>query len=45
MGWRLDGRKFVMEWAILWEEIPIGFALAGFVAVFVPEVIWEKRIT
>jgi uncharacterized membrane protein YraQ (UPF0718 family) len=41
-GWRLVGHKFVMEWQMVWEEILIGFTIAGFVAVFVPEALWAK---
>ncbi|PLX99650.1 MAG: permease [Desulfuromonas sp.] len=42
MGWRMVGHKFVMEWQMVWEEILIGFTIAGFVAVFVPEALWAK---
>lgn len=41
-GWRLVGHKFVMEWQMVWEEILIGFTIAGFVAVFVPDTLWAK---
>ncbi|MGW8311917.1 MAG: permease [Desulfuromonadales bacterium] len=41
-GWRMVGHKFVMEWQMVWEEILIGFTIAGFVAVFVPEALWAK---
>lgn len=41
-GWYLVGHKFVMEWQMVWEEILIGFTIAGFMAVFVPEAIWAK---
>ena len=36
-GWRLVGHNFAAEWAMVWEEIAIGFTVAGFVAVLVPE--------
>ena len=42
MGWHMVGHKFVMEWKMVWEEILIGFTIAGFVAVFVPEAVWAK---
>jgi len=42
MGWHLVGHKFVMEWKMVWEEILIGFTIAGFVAVFVPESLWAR---
>jgi uncharacterized membrane protein YraQ (UPF0718 family) len=41
-GWRMVGHNFVMEWQMVWEEILIGFTIAGFVAVFVPEALWAK---
>lgn len=41
-GWRLVGHRFVMEWQMVWEEILIGFTIAGFVAVFVPPALWSK---
>ena len=41
-GWHLVGHKFVMEWQMVWEEILIGFTIAGFVAVFVPDTLWAK---
>jgi len=40
-GWRLVGHKFVGEWAMVWEEISIGFTVAGFVAVLVPDAFWK----
>jgi hypothetical protein len=40
-GWRLVGHKFASEWAMVWEEIAIGFTVAGFVAVLVPDAFWK----
>ena len=40
-GWQLVGRKFVSEWTMVWEEIAIGFTVAGLVAVLVPERFWQ----
>jgi uncharacterized membrane protein YraQ (UPF0718 family) len=40
MGWHLVGHKFVMDWKMVWEEIVIGFTIAGFVAVLVPASFW-----
>lgn len=40
-GWRLVGRNFVAEWQMVWQEILIGFTVAGFVAVLVPESFWQ----
>ncbi|SIT02328.1 hypothetical protein SAMN05421759_11099 [Roseivivax lentus] len=40
-GWTRVGRGFVMEWQMVWQEILIGFTLAGFIAVFVPDSVWK----
>ncbi len=40
-GWRIVGSRFVAEWAMVWEEILIGFTIAGFVAVLVPDDWWS----
>src|SRR6056297_2937211 len=40
-GWRLVGHKFVNDWKMAWEDIRIGFTIAGFVAVLVPESFWS----
>ncbi len=41
-GWRLVGHHFAGEWAMVWEEIAIGFTVAGFVAVLVPDAFWKS---
>ncbi len=41
-GWRLVGKHFVGEWMMVWEEILIGFTIAGFVAILVPEELWAR---
>lgn len=40
-GWFLVGKKFVSDWEMVWEEILIGFSIAGVIAVAVPNNIWE----
>ncbi len=40
-GWQLVGKKFGDDWAMVWEEILIGFTVAGFVAVLVPASFWS----
>lgn len=40
-GWRMVGHRFAMEWQMVWQEILIGFTVAGIVAVFVPPSVWE----
>jgi uncharacterized membrane protein YraQ (UPF0718 family) len=39
-GWYRVGHKFVSDWKMVWEEIVIGFTIAGFMAVFVPAAFW-----
>ncbi len=41
-GWQLVGHKFVNDWKMAWEDILIGFTIAGFVAVLVPESFWTS---
>ena len=40
-GWFLVGRKFGDDWLMVWEEILIGFTIAGFMAVLVPPTFWS----
>ncbi len=40
-GWRLVGHQFVMEWKMVWQEILVGFTIAGFMKVFVPTSFWQ----
>ncbi len=40
-GWQMVGHRFVMEWKMVWQEILIGFTLAGAIAVFVPDTFWR----
>lgn len=40
-GWHLVGQKFVSDWKMAWEDILIGFTIAGFVAVLVPNSFWS----
>ncbi len=42
MGWQMVGHNFVMDWRMVWKEILIGFTIAGFVAVLVPEAWWAR---
>ncbi len=39
-GWELVGHKFVMDWKMVWKEVTIGFTVAGFVAVLIPDTWW-----
>jgi len=40
-GWYRVGHQFINEWKMVWEEILIGFTIAGFMAVLVPPAVWE----
>ncbi|SOC20950.1 permease [Thalassospira xiamenensis] len=40
-GWQQVGTRFVMEWQMVWREILFGFTVAGFIAVFVPDQVWQ----
>ena len=40
-GWERVGSAFVGEWKMVWEEILIGFTIAGFVAILVPDSFWK----
>lgn len=39
-GWRRVGHHFVREWGMVWDEILVGFTVAGFVAALVPRTVW-----
>ena len=41
-GWHIVGQRFVSDWKMVWEEILIGFTIAGFIAVLVPPWFWER---
>ncbi len=40
-GWYMVSKSYGMEWGMAWEDILIGFVIAGFVAVFVPDSFWQ----
>jgi uncharacterized membrane protein YraQ (UPF0718 family) len=35
-GWRRVGRRYVMEWRMVWKDVTFGFTVAGIIAAFVP---------
>ena len=35
-GWRRVGRRYLMEWQMVWKDVTFGFTIAGIIAVFVP---------
>jgi len=40
-GWYRVGHQFVQEWEMVWKEILVGFVVAGFLKVFVPQSVWQ----
>lgn len=40
-GWRRVGRQFGAEWKMVWQEITVGFTIAGVMAAAVPESFWR----
>ncbi|WP_445679261.1 permease [Radicibacter daui] len=40
-GWQHIAAAFFMEWGMVWKEILFGFAVAGFITVFVPQEVWN----
>jgi hypothetical protein len=40
-GWELVGSRFVAEWKMVWEDVLIGFTVAGLMAVLVPDSFWK----
>ena len=40
-GWRRVGHRFVMEWAMVYKEVLIGFTIAGVMSAAVPASVWE----
>ena len=39
--WVQAARNFVMDWSMLWKDLLIGFLVAGALAVFVPDGVWQ----
>ncbi|MDY6771167.1 MAG: permease [Candidatus Nanohaloarchaea archaeon] len=39
-GWKRLADEQWSEWSMLWEDILVGFILAGIIAAFVPESVW-----
>lgn len=36
-NWAKVGKKYKMEWQMVWKDVTMGFTIAGIVAVFVPD--------
>jgi len=35
-GWKRVSKRYLMEWAMVWKDVTIGFTVAGAIAAFVP---------
>ncbi|MDQ3954788.1 MAG: permease [Actinomycetota bacterium] len=40
-AWQRAGRRYLMEWGMVWKELAIGFTIAGAVAALVPAAFFE----
>lgn len=40
-GWVNVGKRYVMEWKMVWKDVSIGFTVAGIIAAFVPQRFFE----
>src|SRR6185437_9243062 len=40
--WVRVAQSFAMDWAMLWKDLVLGFLIAGALAVFVPEGVWQS---
>jgi uncharacterized membrane protein YraQ (UPF0718 family) len=41
-GWKQAASNAIREWDMLWEDIALGFLLAGLIAAFVPDAWWTS---
>ena len=39
--WVRVAQSFVMDWSMLWKDLLLGFLIAGALAVFVPDGVWQ----
>ncbi|GAB0113263.1 permease [Acidisoma sp. C75] len=39
--WISAAHSFVMDWQMLWKDLALGFAIAGLLAAFVPNGVWQ----
>lgn len=40
-NWARVGKKFKMEWQMVWKDVTVGFTIAGIVAAFVPDAFFQ----
>ena len=41
-GWRRVAQRYVMEWAMVWKDVTVGFTVAGVIAAFVPKSFFQS---
>lgn len=41
-GWQSIARTYVMEWKMVWQDVLIGFTVAGIIASFVPDSFFQS---
>jgi hypothetical protein len=40
-GWGAVGKRYAMEWGMVWKDVTVGFTIAGVIAAFVPRTFFE----
>ncbi len=40
-NWARVGKKYKMEWQMVWKDVTVGFTIAGIVAAFIPDTFFE----
>ena len=40
-GWQRVGKRYFMEWQMVWMDVTFGFTVAGIIAAFVPQTFFE----
>ena len=40
-GWARVGRRYAMEWQMVWKDVTVGFTVAGLIAAFVPDTFFQ----
>lgn len=40
-AWRKVGKRYRMEWRMVWKDVTIGFTIAGIAAIFIPPEFYE----
>ncbi len=40
-AWKKIGKRYKMEWGMVWKDVTVGFTIAGIVAIFIPTTFYE----